>query len=169
MAFTTLSLDLGATTGWAYFEDGVLRNSGELKLTFKDAHPGLKFHRLEKFLIRIGKVDMMVFEEVPFISNMPGKSNPDAAMNYGGYRSIIERHCYALEIPIIYNNVSHWKKVFTGSGRADKFQVCAKCHSLGWVHGRKGSDVHDNEADAIGSGFAALIEAGMQISIDIDQ
>ena len=140
---TLLALDLGGTTGWAMWRDGVV-TSGSVDLTKKDGKrfdgPGMKFVRFTRFLRSTPLPDCVAFEEVRRHRGVA------AAHAYGGYLSHLTAFCDAREPQIPYEGigVGTIKKRATGNGAATKEMMIEACGtSLSTV------PADDNEADAI--------------------
>ena len=88
--FTTLSLDLGSTLGYALAKNGVIIDSGEVTLSCKDTHPGHRWLKFQNWLFQYKYVDEVLFEDVvaPFMS-------AQAARVYCGLLAVLQIFCNA--------------------------------------------------------------------------
>jgi Holliday junction resolvasome RuvABC endonuclease subunit len=162
MTHTILSLDLGSTLGWAFSVDGVVERSGSITLAHKDAHPGSKLERFLEFLHEHKDVDEILYEFVPrFVS-------AGWAVTYGSLLGQVMLFCKVHGIRYGTLKPSEIKKVFTGKGNADKKAVCAICHKMGWKRGKPGSDIDNDEADAIALLCSTLMRRGQQVKLGDD-
>lgn len=139
---TLIALDLGGTTGWAMWRDGVV-TLGSIDLTKSKGKrfegPGMKFVRFSRFLRNFPPADCISFEEVRRHRGVA------AAHAYGGYLSHLTAFCDSQDPQIPYEGigVAAIKQRATGNGAAKKeMMVDACCGKLGIIP----SD--DNEADA---------------------
>lgn len=142
--FTSLSLDLGSTFGYAKGRNGVIEASGEVSLAFKDAHPGNRYLVFTEWLNKnaIG-VQEILFEDVF------GFKSSVAAKVHGGLLSHLEVFCLQNKIRMCSLRPNQIKKDFTGKGNADKEAMCETAINLGWLNGRRGTRDRNNECDAI--------------------
>jgi len=139
---TLLAIDLGGTTGWAMWCDGLV-TSGTVDLKKKRGKrfdgPGMKFVRFDRWLRSMPTPDVVAFEEVRRHLGV------DAAHAYGGYLSHLTAYCdsHSPQIPYEGYSVGTIKKRATGNGAATKpMMVDACCAKLGII------PEDDNEADA---------------------
>lgn len=139
---TTLALDLGQQTGWAY------RLGAELvsgSVSFKGGKfdgPGMRFVKFRRFLNTLHAawpIGQVAFEGVRRHLGV------DAAHAYGGYMAHLQSWCDEQEPQIPYEGVPVQAiKIFAcGKGNAKKEAVIAAIVELGY------RPVDDNEADAI--------------------
>lgn len=141
--FTTLSLDLGSTTGWCYAKNGVIIDSGEVTLSAKDTHPGHRWLRFQNWLFKYNTVDEILFEDVMFATSVM------QMRVYGALLGILQIFCLDHRIRMASLTPGQIKKDFTGMGNAKKDVVCDVATNLGWKNGKIGTLVNNNEADAI--------------------
>ena len=137
-----LALDLGGTTGWAMWKDGLV-TSGSEKLTKSRSRrfegPGMKFVRFTRWLKAMPKPDIVSFEAIRRHMGV------DAAHAYGGYLSHLTAFCDVQDPQIPYEGVGVGtiKKRATGNGAASKqMMIDSCCGKLGII------PEDDNEADA---------------------
>ena len=140
---TLIAIDLGGTTGWAMWKDGLV-TSGSIDLTKKRGKrfdgPGMKFVRFTRWLKTMPAADVYSFEEVRRHRGVA------AAHCYGGYLALLTAFCDGQDPQIPYEGVpvGTIKKRATGNGAATKeMMVEACCAKLGVI------PVDDNEADAL--------------------
>lgn len=137
-----LALDPATKTGWALGADGQRIASGVWNLApasqkrFEGG--GMRWLRLRKLLEEIGRVDMVVFEEVRRHMGV------DAAHAYGGALAVITAWCEANQIPYHAISVGEIKKAATGKGNAGKPEMIDAARARWAVE-----PVDDNEADAL--------------------
>lgn len=132
-----LGLDLGGVTGWAILSSAAPLH-GYFDLRNKHGEGGgmpfLKFrNRLGELLAGI---DLVVYEEVRFAATT------DAAIAWGGFRSILLAECEARAVPVKGYTPSQIKRHATGKGTADKQAMLAAAQA------RWPAKDH-NEADAL--------------------
>ena len=139
---TLVAIDLGGTTGWAMWKDGIV-TSGSVSLTKQRGKrfegPGMKFVRFTRWLRDLPTPSIVSFEAVRRHMGV------DAAHAYGGYLSHLTAFCDSQEPQIPYEGVpvGTIKKRATGNGAASKdMMVEACCGKLGII------PEDDNEADA---------------------
>ena len=137
-----LAIDLGGTTGWAMWQNGVV-TSGSLPLTKSGNKrfegPGMKFIRFKRWLKSLPRPSIIAFEKVHRHRGVA------AAHAYGGYLSHLTAFCDGQDPQIPYEGigVGTIKKRATGNGSASKdMMVDACCGKLGIIA------EDDNEADA---------------------
>lgn len=138
---TTLSLDLGTTTGWARSDKNGGVTSGTV--SFKNSRyegGGMRYLRFGKWLEEVqscGKIGVVYFEEVRRHMGV------DAAHAYGGFLASLTAWCEDNEIPYQGVPVGTIKKHATGKGNANKAAVIEAVRALGY------DPRDDNEADAL--------------------
>lgn len=137
-----LALDLGNTTGWAMWQNGVV-TSGTCDFT-KSRHrrfegPGMRFVRFVRFLSDCPTPSLLSFEEVRRHRGVA------AAHAYGGYLSHVTAFCDNRDPQIPYEGipVGTIKKRATGSGNCSKEEMVTACQKL-----MDYEPEDDNEADA---------------------
>jgi len=134
-----LAIDPGTLCGWA-LQDGAQRYSGtwNLKPTRSDGG-GMRYVRLKRCLGEIGRVDLVVYEEVKH------HKGTEASHIYGGIELALTGWCEEQnpKIPYTAVPVGTIKKHATGKGNADKDTMIAAFTK------RNGyAPFDDNEADA---------------------
>lgn len=144
---TTLALDLGTTTGWAYatprpFPSTTSKiDSGTWSLKpgkYDGAGMrGVKFMGYLDTLHRRSPLSLIVFEAVR------RHIGTDAAHCYGGLMMILQTWGELNQVPHAGVSVQAIKKFWTGKGNAKKDAMIAACRERGFAPG------DDNEADAI--------------------
>lgn len=138
-----LALDLGGTTGWAKWENGVV-SSGSVSMTKSKSKqfdgPGMKFVRFTRFLGGFPRPHYISFEEVRRHLGV------DAAHAYGGYLAHLTAFCDVQVSPIPYEGtpVGTIKKRATGNGAATKDMMVEACRAHLGIE-----PTDDNEADAL--------------------
>ncbi len=152
--YSALSLDLGATTGWAYIQDGYIRYSGELDHSLgKYQRKGQNLNKFMSFLENFESVDEIFYEDVNFIRHR------GHAASFFAFEAVLMMFVSKFNIKQYSLTPEEWKKILTGQSRSsekgmEKFRICSKLHSLGWRNGKRGTDKNNNEADACGLAFA---------------
>jgi len=138
-----LAIDLGGTTGWAMWDNGVI-TSGSINLVKKQRGkrfegPGMKFVRFDRWLRSLPRLRLVSFEEVRRHRGVA------AAHCYGGYLSHLTAFCDTQDPEVPYEGyaVGTIKKRATGNGAAKKDMMISACAKLGIV------PADDNEADAL--------------------
>ena len=140
---TTLALDLGTTTGFAWRAATGCVVSGVWSLK-----PG-KYDgggiRGVRFLQHLNHMNADCFIKHVVFEAVRRHIGTDAAHVYGGLMMTLQTWCDSQIPPIPYEGVSVGtiKKFFTGKGNASKDEMMQKARDLGY------SPVDDNEADAI--------------------
>lgn len=136
-----LALDPATKTGWALADNGRVTASGVWDLAptkqrrFEGG--GMRFVRLRRHLEEVGKVDLLVLEEVRRHAGV------DAAHAYGGALAVITAWCEEHGIPYESIPVGTIKRHATGKGNADKRAMIEAARLRGW------DPEDDNEADAL--------------------
>jgi Holliday junction resolvasome RuvABC endonuclease subunit len=136
-----LALDLGLKTGFAIGLDGILIESGVLKLPNKKS--GEKFFFFNKWLEEKHSeknFKLIAFEHVNFIGN---RTSPCSAHAYGGYLAFLESFAYKEAIPTKRLTVREIKKGISGKSNCDKSEIIKNVNEAGI------QVTDDNEADAI--------------------
>lgn len=133
-----LAIDPGTKCGYAATLDGI-RTSGVWDLSVhRYEGDGMRYVRLRKYLREMGKVDLIVFEEVRRHAGCL------AAHIYGGIISHIMEYAEVNQINYVACPVGTLKKFATGKGNAGKDAMIKTCRDRLEV---KPKD--DNEADAL--------------------
>lgn len=144
-----LALDLGTHTGWALVEGDKIIGSGVMDFSAKKTqHIGTRFLKLQKFIAdidKLGNITEIFYEKIMF----SGQGRGDYGELYHGLLAIVSMASAALTIPTFGVWPGTLKKDFTGSGVAEKVDMCSKAHQLGWRGGEHGTDNCHDEADAI--------------------
>lgn len=143
--FTSLSLDLGSTTGWALGVDGVIVSSGEVSLGSSDQHPGHRWLRFGEFLFQHKEVDEILYEDVMFF----GQNGHKAARVYCALLGKLQEFALVHGKRLRCLGPSTVKAEFAGNGRAKKIEMCTVACNLGWKNGAKNTELLNNECDAI--------------------
>lgn len=157
--YISLALDMGSTFGWALCKNGVIFKSGEVTLSSsKDAHPGHRWIRWQEWLYKHKDVNEVIYEDVT------GFRSGDAAKVNGAQLALL--HVFLLQHGIRYASIpaQQVKIDFTGKGNANKFQMCEVALNLGWKHGRRGTELFNNEADACALAWVVYTRRGIQPS-----
>lgn len=139
---TILALDLGTTTGWAIQGFDGLITSGTV--SFKPGRydgGGMRYLRFTNWLAEIdrlsGPIEAIYFEEVR------RHAGTDAAHVFGGLLAVLTSWGELRGVPYQGVPVGTWKKVFCGTGNANKAEVVCAIKALGF------NPSDDNEADAL--------------------
>lgn len=143
--FTTLSLDLGSTTGWALGTDGVIVSSGEVSLGNSEQHPGQRWLKFQEFLFKHKDVDEFIYEDVMFF----GQNGHKALRVYCGLLAKLQEFALVHGKRLRCLSPSTVKAQFAGSGKAKKVDMCTTAVNLGWKNGAAGTELLHNECDAI--------------------
>lgn len=137
MSVNILTLDLGSSTGWAYF-DGMRITSGTISFKpYRFEGGGMRFLRFRQWLDELPPFGAVYFEEVR------RHLGTDAAHLYGGFLATLGAWCESGGVPYSGIPVGTIKKHATGSGRASKEDMIAAAKAKGF------NPCDDNEADAI--------------------
>jgi Holliday junction resolvasome RuvABC endonuclease subunit len=141
-----LALDLANTTGWAIGENGVLLDSGSLRLAKKDDKHGdiwLRFMRWLDERRAIDGIQAIIYEK----SFAHGIRNGSTAGRLNGLIALAEYWATLNELAYLSVPHSTWKKVATGKGNSTKEHTIAVINQMYGLHlGEENND----EADAIG-------------------
>lgn len=158
--FTTLSLDLGSTLGYAIGCSGVIIESGEVTLSpgVNKTHPGHRWMKFQQWLSKYQSVDEIVFEDVMFFGNNGVK----AARVYCGLLAVLQMFALGHGKRMSSLTPSQVKKDFTGAGNSKKDVICEVAHTLGWQRGTKGTMNNHNEADAIALLWVVYVRRGIE-------
>lgn len=133
-----LSLDLGTKTGF-HVKNFEHESYGLISLAKYKSHPEkfIMFYNSIRKLIDDNVIDVIAYEEVKrFMSSA-------SAHLYGGFRAILLMVAYSRDCEVYGLSPTEIKKSFTGSGKAKKDDMIAKCLEL------KYAVDDDNVADAI--------------------
>lgn len=134
-----LALDLGRSTGWAYFENGAVV-SGNWVCCPKNIKEGWgkRFNRFTGYLESLPKPDHVVYESVA------RHVGTYAAHQYGGFLAHLMAWVDRIDIGIDGVGVGQIKKHATGKGNASKDQMMAAVRETMGLEPRT-----DDEADAL--------------------
>lgn len=154
---TILSLDLGSILGWALCKNGKVVYSGTEDLKKKHTHPGYRFLNFHNWLCDFGNVDEVMYEMVGSFENT------DSAKVYCGLLGVLQMFCLINRVRVTSLHAMTVKKEFCGTGRAEKEDICATCHSLGWKNGKLGTRLDHDEADALAVLVALMARRGVQV------
>jgi len=148
----TLALDLGTTTGWAVWNDGVVcsgawllatpRELRQQRKTGGERRGDLRFHRLREHIadaIAAHGIEQLVFEDVLFLSSQA------QSQLWASLRATV--WCFAGQMPVDCVHTGTLKKFATGCGNAQKEAMVAALGVLPAPWNRPVVD--DNEADAL--------------------
>lgn len=165
-----LSLDLGTRTGYALVEGNKLVKSGVRDFSVKASeHTGRRGIKFYNFLLSIGQVDEIYYEEIQFgggFKNDSGKwvgVTNDGREFYHGLLMLVNMYAAGFGIFTFGVHPSTLKKQFAGHGHADKEQMVARAHELGWKGGQPGTALYHDEVDAI-----AILETQLRINYGIN-
>jgi len=151
-----LGLDIAKRTGYAIAEGDRIIRSGVRDFSVKshehNGHAGTKFYN---FLLELGMVDEVYFEELAFGAGKYKKADGswgtptnDGRELQHGLIMVMRMFCAGLNIHPQGVNPMTLKKAFTGHGHATKEDMCAHAHSLGWKGGQAGTALFHDEVDA---------------------
>lgn len=133
-----LAIDPGTKCGYAILTDGA-KSSGVWDLSVhRYEGNGMRYVRLKKYLNEIGKVDLIIFEEVRRHAGVL------ASHIYGGIVSHIMEYAETYKINYVSCPVGTLKKFATGKGNANKDAMIQACQEKLNVQPQD-----DNEADAL--------------------
>lgn len=152
-----LALDLGTNLGWSFAREGVIEASGTICLMTAGDLPGRRFIKFHNWLNKFAGVDMVFYESVGAV----GKQKSAASVKVNcGLLALLEMFCCGGRIPLKPMHLMTLKKAITGTGKAQKEQMCRVMHQLGWQNGRPGTMIDDDESDACCLVFAILDTMG---------
>lgn len=144
-----LAIDCGTTSGAAF--DGV--DGRPVAQTWRGAAHALDpdefgprytaFRQWIEDLINVARPDLIAFEAPLVLHGSRTMTNPNTARVLLGLAAIAEQVADAYGIRCCEVHVSTIKKFWTGTGRAEKSAMVARCRQLGW------QVQNDNEADAM--------------------
>lgn len=142
-------MDLGQSTGWALYKDGVIVSGTHLfKRTYFDGG-GVIFVWFQNFLNELhkrnGPIDHVFFEAVR------RHKGTIAAHCYGGFMATLQTFCEQHAIPHEGISVGDIKQNWCNARGASKLNMMAECKLRGF------SPSDDNEADAI-----AILHFGLE-------
>lgn len=157
---TILSLDIGTSCGWAFAKDGVIKAWGVEKFSVsrdESNGSGRRLIRFHNWLQDFCGVSEVFYERA-------GSNFRNAGANEAHYemRGIVRMFCYGSSIPLLDMHNATLKKEFTGSGRAEKAEMCAIAHRLGWTGGEVGTDLDNDAADACALIYCILRNRGIE-------
>lgn len=161
MPLDVLSLDLGASLGWAMARNGVIVGSG-IEHLGRHKNPGDRYIAFHNFLSDFRGVDEVIYEHVAV--HPQNSTGNTAAHAYGGYLAVTQMFCAGLRIPLHKIHLMTIKAHFAGHGRAEKEDICQRCHDLGWAGGKEGTRQDHDEADACAMIFVRMQELGIEAS-----
>lgn len=155
--YTVLSLDLGSTIGWAICRGTKIMHSGTHAFGAVGAHPGHRFLHFQNWLHDFSGVNEIIYEDVPRFESAA------AAKVYSGFLAVLQIFCLVNGVRITGIKANSVKKEFTGKGNCKKIVICAQCHSLGWQHGKLGTELDHDEADAIATMIVVMARREVQV------
>ena len=148
----TLALDLGTTTGWAIWRDGIIDSGSWLLATPRELRQqrkaggerraDIRFHRLRQKIgdaIAEYQIGEIVFEDVLFLSSQA------QSQLWASLRAAV--WCYSPQVSVDCVHTGTLKKFATGNGNADKATMAAALGTLPDSWRRNTHD--DNEVDAL--------------------
>lgn len=138
---STLGVDLGGTTGWAWRPTEGVIASGTWDMTpRKGEHPGERYRLFEYHLFEMYRAAAFT---VVFYEDVKAHKGTLAAHAYGGRKAILLSFCAVRQIPCHGIGVTQVKKLWTGHGNANKATMIAEAEARGYA------PIDDNEADAL--------------------
>lgn len=150
-----LGLDLGTRTGWALAEGDKIIASGVRDFSVKSSeHTGKRGIKFYNFLLTMGQVDEIYYEKIQFGAGFKTPDgrwvNPsnDGRELYHGLLMLMRMYAAGWQIPDFGIHPGTLKKNFTGKGNAEKEEMCARAHALGWQGGEPGTALFHDEVDA---------------------
>lgn len=147
-----LALDIGTYTGWALAEGSKIIKSGVRDFSVKKSqHIGNRGIMFFNFLNSLGRVDEIYYEKIQFTGARKGGGawSGDNGELYKGLLMLVNMYAAGYGVPTIGEWPGTIKKAFTGSGVAEKEDMCAEAHRLGWKGGKLGTREGHDEVDAI--------------------
>jgi len=115
-----IALDLGSTTGWASYCNGVYNSGTKSFALTKYEGRGMQFLKFRRFL---GELASMVRPEFIALEEVRRHLGTDAAHAYGGYLAHVGSYCEEAEIPHVGVPVGTIKKFACGKGNANKDEM----------------------------------------------
>lgn len=157
-----VGLDLGTRTGWAVAQGASIIKSGVCDFSLKrNQHIGNRFIWFSNFMSDLSKnygpITEIYYEKIMF-GGPGGRISGDGHELYHGLLAVMNMHAAALGIFTIGVWPGTLKKSFTGSGVAEKKDMCAAAHALGWLGGAIGTAENHDECDALALLFTQLKE-----------
>ncbi len=139
---STLALDLGTTTGWAWSAGDSTESmcSGVWRFRADDG----RFLELRKGLDTIHTYKALTAVYYELVHRHLGTQ---AAHVYGGFQGELKSWCALHAVPLVGIGVGTIKKFWTGQGNASKAMMMDECRNRGF------NPQDDNEADAIALRF----------------
>lgn len=156
----TLALDMGNATGWALAADNCIVGSGVMDFRFNpnNERPGHRLIKFHNFLQEFAGVHEILYESV-----IGGTQFGNDVKMFLKLLGVLEMFCAGANIQSHGIHPSTLKKRFTGNGHAEKEEMCAVAHSLGWTGGEVGTKRDNDECDAIAIIFCILKERGYDV------
>lgn len=152
-----LGLDLGRCTGYALAEGDRIIRAGVRDFSVKKSqHPGHRLIMLYNFLSSLGRIDEIYYEKIMFAG--PKAYTGDGHEFYHQLLGVVYMVAAGFGIPTIGIWPGTLKKAFTGHGNAEKEDMCARAHELGWQGGERGTAQENDAADAIALIYTQLKE-----------
>ena len=156
--YTILSLDLGAKLGWCIGRGGKIEVSGTKDFYRAGVHPGWKFAAFQDWLAQFHRVNEIFYENVMFnTSNKQGRI-------YDGFLAFLQAFAQRAGIQLTAIPPATVKKIFAGHGHAEKVDMCARGHALGWKGGIVGTDDSNDELDACAIYYAVMQKRGIDVT-----
>ncbi len=156
-----LGLDLGRFCGYALAEGDRIIRAGVRDFSVKKSqHPGHRLIMLYNFLSSLGRIDEIYYEKIMFTGARKGGGawGSDHGEFYHQLLGVVYMVAAGFGVPTIGIWPGTLKKSFTGSGVAEKEDMCARAHELGWRGGAIGTAEEHDAADAIALIYTQLKE-----------
>ena len=145
---STLALDLGTKTGWAWGDGAGTVMSGVWDFhTKRHENPGMRYLR---FAQELEKLNATLRPKEVYFEEVRRHAGTSAAHVYGGFKSHLEAFCSLRDIPYASIPVPVIKRSWTGKGNANKEHMTAEAVRRGY------EPTDDNEADALAILHCAL-------------
>lgn len=138
----TIALDLGTTTGWAAYWEGVLTSGTESFKNDRFSGGGMRYLRFSKWL---AEAYQNIQPQAIYYEEVRRHMSTDAAHVYGGFMSHLTAFCEAKKVPYQSIPVGTIKKHATGKGNAPKSEMIDAAMKA-WP---EQSIKDDNQADAL--------------------
>lgn len=174
LPYRALALDLGTNCGYAQLEGRRIVSSGvatfrlPASMDMRDGHRLLAFYN---WLRSNGRQDDIFYEHINKFAgaNIGAKGGKfrqteKSVRLYYALWGTLEFYCAGAGIRLFNIHNTTLKKQFTGNHIAKKHEMCRRAHELGWRGGYPGTDVANDEADAVAMLFTTMWQRGEEIS-----
>lgn len=167
--YTILSLDIATNLGYAVAEDGVILESGTKNLYPPGASGYSKLwmqgHRLKNFREFLWEIaskgcDEIIIESIDMNPRWVHSATPLIELKAVFKDFVVE----AGNIRVTQVKPKFLKNALTGLPNADKVQMCAACHAMGWQGGVIGTQRDNDEADACALIIVVLKARGVTVT-----